>query len=73
MLQTLALIQTVVGVLLVGAILVQSRGTGLSSIFGGEGGGVYRTRRGAERAIFIATIVLAALFLGLGIVSIILA
>lgn len=72
MIQTLALIQTVIGVFLVGAILLQNRGTGLSSIFGGEGG-MYRTRRGAERAIFVATIVLAALFLGLGIVGIIIA
>lgn len=71
MIQTLALIQTVIGIFLVGAILLQNRGTGLSSIFGGEGG-MYRTRRGAERGIFIATIVLAVLFLGFGITGIIL-
>ncbi len=44
------------------AILLQQRGGGLSSVFGGEGG-FYRTRRGAEKVIFVSTIILAILFL----------
>ena len=53
--------QIVVSVLLVIGILMQQRGGGLSTVFGGDGN-VYRTRRGVEKIIFIATIVLAALF-----------
>lgn len=61
--QILALIQVIAAVLLVCAILLQNRGSGLGSIFGGEGS-IYRTRRGAERILFIATIILAVIFLG---------
>lgn len=54
--------QIIISVLLVTLILLQQRGGGLSPVFGGEGG-VYRTRRGIEKSIFIATIILAALFI----------
>ncbi|PIZ43803.1 preprotein translocase subunit SecG, partial [candidate division WWE3 bacterium CG_4_10_14_0_2_um_filter_42_7] len=47
------ILQIIMAVLLVAAILIQGRGTGLGGIFGGEGG-VYRTKRGAEKIIFIA-------------------
>lgn len=42
-------------------ILLQSSQGGLGSAFGGGEG--YRTKRGAERVVFIATIILAVLFL----------
>lgn len=58
----LNIIQIVIAVLLIGAVLLQQRGTGLSATFGGEGG-VYFKKRGAEKVIFIATIVLAVLFI----------
>ena len=67
----LAVIQIVVSVLLIGAILLQQRGTGLSATFGGEGN-VYRTKRGLEKVIFVATIVLTVLFFGVALVSILL-
>ena len=54
--------QIAVSVLLIGAILLQQRGTGLSSTFGG-GGMEYSTKRGAEKIIFYATIILTVLFL----------
>lgn len=63
MLFILNIIQIIISILLVTAILLQQRGGGLSSVFGGEGGGVYRTRRGIEKMVFVATIALAALFL----------
>lgn len=53
--------QIVVSLLLIIGILMQQRGGGLSSVFGGDGS-VYRTRRGVERIIFISTIMLAVLF-----------
>ncbi|MEK7507293.1 MAG: preprotein translocase subunit SecG [Patescibacteria group bacterium] len=67
----LTIIQTILAVLLIAAILIQQRGAGLSGTFGGEGS-VYSTRRGIEKIIFIATIVLAILFFGFSIVRILL-
>lgn len=54
-------VQLITSLLLIIAILLQNRGTGLGSTFGGSGG-VYLTKRGLEKKLFIATIVLAALF-----------
>ena len=50
-----------VAVALVVAVLLQARGTGLSSTFGGDSA-VYRSRRGVERRLWQFTIVLAVLF-----------
>ncbi|MBP9821850.1 MAG: preprotein translocase subunit SecG [Candidatus Pacebacteria bacterium] len=47
--------------ILVIGILLQQRGAGLSSTFGGAGVG-YSTKRGAEKVIFQVTIVVAVLF-----------
>ena len=58
----LALIQIVLSVLLGASVLLQHRGGGVGSLFGG-GGEMYQTKRGAEKVLFWATIVLAALFL----------
>lgn len=54
--------QIVVAIALMIAILMQNRGAGLGGVFGGSGG-VYLTKRGLEKKLFIATIVLAAIFL----------
>lgn len=67
----LAVIQIVISVLLVAAILLQQRGAGLSAAFGGEGT-VYRTKRGLERGLFAATIVLAVLFFGAALAALLL-
>lgn len=58
----LPIIQIIISVLLVSAILLQARGSGLSSVFGGEST-FYHTRRGIEKIVFWATIVLAVLFI----------
>lgn len=49
-------------------ILLQSRGAGLGGAFGGEGN-VYRTKRGLEKVIFISTIIIAVLFLGVALIN----
>jgi len=54
--------QVMVAILLMIAILMQNRGSGLGGVFGGTGG-VYLTKRGLEKKLFIATIVLAAIFI----------
>lgn len=69
MLFSLNIAQIIISVLLVIVILLQQRGGGLSPVLGGEGG-AYRTRRGAERTIFAATIVLSVLFLATAILNI---
>jgi len=60
--------QVVVACLLITAILLQQRGAGLSSAFGGESN-VYRKKRGFEKILFISTIVLAVLFIGGAVVN----
>ena len=61
----LDVIQFVSAILLIAAILLQQRGTGLGSAFGGEGN-VYRTVRGLERTLVVVTVVLAVIFFGRG-------
>lgn len=56
-------LQILLSILLVTAILLQQRGTGLSSTFGGEGL-IFRTKRGIEKALFFLTILFAFLFIG---------
>jgi len=65
----LPIIQIVLSVLLVTAILLQQRGTGLGAAFGGEGA-VYRTKRGLEKGLFYATIGLSVLFFATAILNI---
>lgn len=60
--EALLIIQIVLGFLLIGLIVLQSKGTGLGSTFGGDMG-FYGTKRGAEKILFITTIVVSALFL----------
>lgn len=50
------------------SILLQARGTGLSSTFGGEST-AYRSRRGLERILFRLTIVLAIVFVIISLVG----
>lgn len=61
----LNIIQIIVSVALIIAVLLQAKGGGLSTLFGGEGS-IYRTRRGLEKTLYQLTIGLAILF---GIVS----
>lgn len=53
-------------VLLIISILLQQKGQGLGSSIGG-GFMEYSTKRGAEKIIFYATIVIAILFFGISI------
>jgi len=65
----LPIIQIVVAIIIIALILLQERSSGLSGIFGGEGGGggVYQTRRGMEKTIFVSTIIFSAIFIALAI------
>jgi len=59
--KSLQVVQIVVAVLLMLAVLLQNRGVGLSGIFGGSGN-IYRTKRGLEKKLFVATIILGVIF-----------
>ena len=63
---TISIILIVVSVFIVISVLLQVRSGGISSPFGiASGGEFYRSRRGIEKFLFYATIVLTA-FLGAG-------
>ncbi len=64
----LAIGQIIVSAALIASILLQARGTGLSSTFGGDSA-VYRSRRGIEKTLFRFTIILAVLFVLFALVS----
>lgn len=66
--QILFYAQIAISVLLIVLIAVQQRGTALGGAFGGSGE-FYSSRRGAQKKIFYATIVAAALFIVLGIAN----
>ncbi len=64
------ILQIVIAILLTITILLQNRESGLSGAFGGgNSSNVYMTKRGADKFLFTATIVLAIVFFGLSIVS----
>ncbi|MFZ4648682.1 MAG: preprotein translocase subunit SecG [Patescibacteria group bacterium] len=67
----LKIVQIIVAILLIIVILLQSKGSGLGSAFGGNSS-VYLTKRGAEKKLFYATIVLATLFFFVSLASVIL-
>ncbi len=62
------LLQIICAVVLTAAILLQARGSGLGSAFGGSGN-IYRTKRGAEKFLFNATIVTSILFFAIAFVN----
>jgi len=59
----LSILQIILSVLLVISIILQVRGVGLSPTFGGinSGGETFRQRRGLEKFLMYATIVLITL------------
>ncbi len=65
----LLIAQAIIAILLTVSILLQNRGSGLGSAFGSDFGGYY-TKRGFERFLVYATIVLAAVFFGLSAVNV---
>ncbi|MEP7162309.1 MAG: preprotein translocase subunit SecG [Candidatus Moraniibacteriota bacterium] len=61
--------QAIVAIFLAVSILLQSRGSGLGSAFGGDMGGYY-TKRGFEKFLVYATIGFAILFFALSMVNV---
>ena len=61
-------LQIILAITLTTAILMQAKGAGLSGVFGGAGN-VYRSKRGAERTLFIFTVINAVLFFLIAIIN----
>lgn len=68
--QILFYAQIAVSVILIILIAIQQRGQALGSGFGG-GGEFYSSRRGIQKKLYWATIVIVALFIGLGILNLV--
>jgi len=56
------LIQIILAILLIIVIIIQQKGSGLGSSFGGDMS-FYRTKRGAEKLLFYATIGISIAFI----------
>ena len=68
----LRIVQIIISIAVIVFILLQVRGAGLGSIFGGSSAGsVFKTRRGVERLIFNITIVLVVLFALVAVLSVV--
>lgn len=59
--QYFEIVQIIVAIALTASILLQVRGAGLGSVFGGTGT-VFKTRRGIDKLLFRFTIVFSILF-----------
>lgn len=70
MAQLLIGMQIITGIILVVLILMQNKGTGLGSTFGSNFS-FYGTKRGAEKILFIGTIVMSVIFLGTSVLSVV--
>jgi len=62
--------QIAVAAALIVAVILQNRGGGLSSVFGGSDN-VYRTKRGLEKGLYVLTIILVILFVALGVTNLV--
>jgi protein translocase SecG subunit len=65
----LIIAQLAVSVLLMASILLQQRGTAMGSAFGQGGGEQYGTRRGIQKKLFWATVVLGISFITLSVLN----
>ncbi len=62
-LPAIRVVQIILGVAVMIFILLQARGAGLGSVFGGtSAGSVFKTRRGVERLVFNITVIFVVLF-----------
>ena len=68
----MAILQIIISIAIIVLILLQERSAGITGLLGGEGGsGVYQTRRGMEKVIFRATIILSVVFVVLAVYQLI--
>ncbi len=67
----LNILQIAVSVTLIVVVLLQVKGSGFGAALGGmSGGSVFRTKRGLERTLFQATIMLSIVFIMVSFLSV---
>jgi preprotein translocase subunit SecG len=67
----LNILQIIISAILIVCVLLQVKGSGFGAALGGmSGGSVYRTKRGLERTLFQATILLTFVFLAVSFLSV---
>ncbi|MFN8506703.1 MAG: preprotein translocase subunit SecG [Dehalococcoidia bacterium] len=65
------LLQIVISTILIVVVLLQVKGSGFGAALGGmSGGSVFRTKRGLERTLFQATIILVVVFIFVSFLSV---
>jgi len=68
--KVLDILQVVLSVILIIAVLIQQKGSGLGAAFGGSSN-IYSTKRGIDKTLFQITIAVSILFLAISIVNLI--
>lgn len=68
----IVILQIILGLALTVTILIQAKGTGLGSAWGG-GGETYHSKRGVEKLLFSSSIVLAFLFILISVINVLVA
>lgn len=64
----LTVLQILISIVLISLILLQAKGTGLGSTFGGQSQ-AYHSKRGVERVVFTSTIIFSVLFVFISILN----
>lgn len=65
------LLQIVISTILIVAVLLQAKGSGFGAALGGmSGGSTFRTKRGLEKTLFQATILLTIVFIFISFLSV---
>jgi preprotein translocase subunit SecG len=59
----------IVSFVMIALIMLQTKGSSFSSAFGSDAGSINRTRRGVEKTLFQATIVVSAAYVVMAIAS----
>ncbi|OIP59620.1 MAG: preprotein translocase subunit SecG [Candidatus Moranbacteria bacterium CG2_30_45_14] len=67
--RALLIAQAVIAIFLTVSILLQNRGSGLGGVFGGDFGGYY-TKRGMEKFLLYASVLLAFIFFVLAVINV---
>ncbi len=67
----LSIAQIIISVALTAIILLQTKGGGMSGVFGGTDTAIHKTRRGLERMLFNITVGLSVAFFVITIINVI--
>lgn len=70
MVTALHIVQMIISVAMIILIVMQAKGSGLGSLFGGEAGTITKTRRGLEKTLFQITVGLSIAFITIAIITV---